>query len=504
MAPAASAHPIIFALACSADRSGLHIHRISGPGCFASICAALESMPPRAGYNQSGTLAPTSQKTRPFTAQMIKPRHAHYLQFVAASGATIDDVVVTFYKGPASYTGEDSCEITAHGNPLIAAQIHSRLRELGFSDAKPGEFTQRAYLNGKLDLTQAEAVAALIEADTAGGLELARASSQGSIQREVSEIRTSLVSLRAQLEARIDFSEDEVGAPPWPLIASLCGGVIKQLQTLEASYERGKKIREGLRISLAGAPNAGKSSLYNALLAEDAAIVSEEMGTTRDVLRERFFIKGRDFILSDTAGIRSSHETTGAIEQQGIERTFREMKQAAVVLAVFDLAKYSEERSGTALLQDLDQLTGQLGLTNSQQVLLVLNKTDLVPLPIARSMQKFCCERNIVTICCNKDDIFELEEALCQAYDRSFDLAKNDTRAGAPEGATLISTRQRDQVRRALRHIQHAASLCQEQAYLEILASEVIGCEEALIDLLGRVDIGEVFQEIFTNFCIGK
>lgn len=474
---------VIFALATASSRSALHIHRISGPDCWAITCPILR-------HRNGQLIEPTE----------IKARHSYYLNLVAENGGLIDDVVVTFYARGASYSGEQLVEITSHGNPLIDVRIQSRLRQLGMLDARPGEFTQRAYFNGRLDLTQAEAIAALVAADTYGGLTLARASSDGSIERAIAPIRQNLVELRAQLEAQIDFAEDEVGSVPWQVLRELCLSGTRQLMTLEQSFDRGKKLREGLAIAIVGRPNAGKSSLYNAILAEDLALVSSEMGTTRDLLRERLHIRGRDFLLIDTAGVR---ETTHALEQLGISRGQRAARAADVVLIVVDVSTPNWMNIEPLAILGMQQKDSA---KHEFRLILVLNKTDTISAETASEYQRWAqATTGLTVVTASREQTADVETLLCKCYDEILSQASQPTDAGqSANNATLISARQHDATRRAREHLAQAEALVNDQAFPEIIASEVIACENALEDLIGRVDVNEIFATIFSKFCIGK
>jgi tRNA modification GTPase len=484
---------LIFALATHAARSALHLYRVSGPGCWAALSRALR--------DQHGNHCI-------FDPALIKARHAYYAHLVDSHGDLIDDVVVTFFGMSASYTGEESAEFSSHGNPLIDAELHQCMRGLGFRDAEPGEFTLRAYFNGRLDLTQVEAIAALVEADTRGALRLARDAAQGTLEKALQPVRQALIDARAELEAHIDFSEDEVGVLSWMKVRELCRTAAENLWELEQSFQRGRRIREGLSVALVGLPNAGKSSLYNALLREDRALVSSEKGTTRDILREPLNIRGRDFVVLDTAGI---HETAEHVESMGIAKSLAAAQSVDVTVLVIDSADLDWEKAPwlTALLNNT-------GRPRESQTLVALSKSDAVGQAAAgRLGSEIATRTGLACVICSKDDIRSLEDALCDCFDRSVGtkgLLENqrsegaESRAQTPKGlgATLQSLRQRDAVSAARQHAEEAASLADKAAYPEIIASEIISCEEALAELFGRIRIDEVFGKIFSTFCVGK
>ena len=490
----------IFALATSPARAALHLFRISGADSWACLTPHLR----KSSGSASKTMAP----------DQIEPRRPKHLLFVAPDGVVIDDVVVTFFKGPQSFTGEDSAELTSHGNPLIAAQIQSALRDTGLREALPGEFTQRAFRNGKLDLVQAEGIAAIVQAETAGGIQLARAAASGNLSHVFEPIRRDLINVRAHLEAHIDFSEDEVGHIDWPRIKDLCLTADDSLQHLEHSYTRGCKIRDGLGILLVGAPNAGKSSLYNALLRQDRALVSEEKGTTRDILRERLIIDGRDFVLLDSAGLRS---TDNRIESLGIERTWDELNKADIVLVVIDLSQTELLESLLSthgpmdpwqLLSHLSSKTDTLQAESSdakeKEFVLVLSKADLVPKSTAQTLAHRIEKRmNHGIVVVSVQNITELEQALIRAYDR----ATHSSVSGGSSHAlnkTLTTARQRDAVRLARTALHRALEQCEPHGLPEMVASDVIACQQVLEEITGRIAPDDIFQKIFSSFCIGK
>lgn len=468
---------IIFALATSPGRSALHVHRISGPGCIDRLKPALR-LP--------------GKDLQPH----LKPRHAHYVELVDATGGVIDDVVLTAYLCPASYTGEEALEITSHGNPLITAALQTRFRELGMVDARPGEFTHRAYLNGKLDLTRAEAISQLVDAETWGALRVARQGCSGHLEAVSQSLRERLIAARALLEAHIDFHEDEVGPLQWTQLVSVLQPVISGLEKLRSGFARARQMQKGLGIALLGLPNVGKSSLFNSLLREDRVIVTDTAGTTRDVVKDQIAIAGRDFVLADTAGIRSSDDR---IESLGIERTYREAQAPGV--KIFVLAPDQQ----MSLVEQARLLMGIPSLVSQGLCAFVVNKTDLFD---SRQLRESQCELKkvapIPVILVNQSHVEPLQSFLVQAYDEVMGTHAESTSGRDSSESYLLSQRQLDEVERALRHISHAALLVEERGLPEIIASEIIEAEQALVDLLGRIDADEIFASIFSTFCIGK
>lgn len=414
-----------------------------------------------------------------------------YLHLVEETGALIDDVVVTTFVAPRSYTGEDTLEIASHGNPLISARIQKRLRQLGLREALPGEFTQRAFLNGKLDLAQAEAVNLLIHSETAGGIELARAVTEGSLSRETLDLRERLVRAIAHLEAHIDFSDDEVGVLDpnafLPDLEALAG----HLDTVASTYERGRKVRDGLRLALCGAPNAGKSTLFNTLLRSERAIVTDTPGTTRDVLEERFSLMGRDFVISDTAGLRHTEDT---VEKIGVERSWKAAGESDLICFVAD-----GRRAHSEIANELAPF-----LTMNAPVMVVLSKADTWSQTPQQSLEQVERFRSEVTLPAGRvvtagaSDASMVESALIGLY---------DTLTRAPDARTsavLISARQRDAISKAREHVCEAINLLKENAYPEKAASVLLAANRSLVNVVGEISPDDVLGSIFSSFCIGK
>ncbi len=294
-------------------------------------------------------------------ATPLPTRHAS--PAILNDGALVDEVVVTFFQAPRSYTGEDVVEISCHGGRYAAARVLELVLAQGARLARPGEFTERAFLNGKLDLAQAEAVASLIHARTQRAGQAAARQLQGGLSDKVRAMRERLLDLLALLELELDFSEEDVEFQAQAERRAILEDLRAEMETLSATFQRGRLVREGLRVALVGAPNAGKSTLLNALAGEDRAITSPEPGTTRDVVEAHLELSGVEIILQDTAGIRAAE---GAIESQGIARTRRAIEQADIVLLLVDVA--------APLWPEADTLA----LLRSKSVVLVRNKVDLL------------------------------------------------------------------------------------------------------------------------------
>src|ERR1035438_4504125 len=305
---------------------------------LADTIVAIATPPGRAGL---GIVRLSGVQARPIAARFLtpaewRPWQAHLAHLLDAQGRTIDQVVVTFFAAPRSYTAEDLVEIACHGSPIVLRHAVERALGGGARLAEPGEFTLRAYLNGRIDLPQAEAVRDLIDATTLYQARIAAQQVDGSVSRRVAPLKEPLVELIALLEAGIDFAEDDVSVAPAEEILRRLGPILQGTRQLADSFQYGGLVRQGLTLAIVGRPNVGKSSLFNRLLEQDRAIVTETPGTTRDLVSETASIGGIPVKLCDTAGIR---ETGERVERLGIERSYQAMADADLTLVVVDLAQ---------------------------------------------------------------------------------------------------------------------------------------------------------------------
>jgi tRNA modification GTPase len=365
-------------------------------------------------------------------------------------------------------------EIACHGGRLVTRRVLERLLDCGARAAGPGEFTQRAFFNGKLDLTQAEAVMDLISAQSDLALRAAHEQLEGGIGRQTGALREDLIGLVAHLEAWIDFPEEDIDPDTGDLFSARIDGVRQGIARLLATAEQGRILREGVRTVICGRPNAGKSSLLNLLLGSERAIVSDEAGTTRDTIEEVIVLDGVPLRLVDTAGLRGE---AGGIEREGIRRTLHEAGRADLLLVVRDGALPMIE-SGVTLPE------------SAGRVVTVLNKCDLGEHPE-------WSEQPGVRISCNSGEgLDELRRAIREALD----LGEADW----GEHAVAINTRHRDCLRRADESLETAAVLLESGAAPELAALELRGALEALGEISGKIDTEEILGAIFSRFCIGK
>ncbi len=404
----------------------------------------------------------------------------------SASGdaARLDEVVAAVFRGPRSYTGEDTVEFSCHGGSVPARRVLAALQSAGARLAGPGEFTLRAYLRGRLDLAQAEAVADLVHAETESAGDLALAQLAGELSRRIAALEERVAEAAAEVEARVDFAEDVGGIETPAHVRAAIAGVCDELAGLLAGAPWARAVREGVRIPLVGRPNAGKSSLFNALLGEDRAIVTAEPGTTRDRVSERIELAGVAVTLSDTAGVRSA---TSAIEAHGVERALAALEGAAVVLWVVDGAlpfKAPEEPLASCL-------TGR-------RVLAVLCKADL-PTVVSEEQVVWAAGQRPAAIlrvsATTGHGLDALRDALASLLGAK--------RAGGLAGA-VANPRHTDALARAHAALERAATVAEQGSPGEIVALEMREALAAMGEVTGRNASEELLERIFARFCIGK
>ncbi len=399
----------------------------------------------------------------------------------------IDEAIVTLFASPNSYTGDELVEIAAHGSPVVLDLLLKRALALGARLAEPGEFTQRAFLSGKLDLTQAEAVRDLIDAQTLTQARLAASQLGGALSRRVAPLKQSLVELIAQLEAGIDFAEDDIDVTPQLEIARRIDELAPRLATLEASFARGRIIHDGLTLAIVGRPNAGKSSLFNRLIERDRAIVTATPGTTRDLVTERISLEGIPLELVDTAGLREAFEE---VEQLGIARSREALADAAIVLVVLDTTKplNQEERSLLAALQ-------------GRSALVAINKSDLA----ANGREKSLLHNDLTAA-----DGFGLSSVPTSAVTGEGIAALREkivilaTGGAASEPGMLTNLRQQKAVITARSALADAANANETRIPHEMILLDLYRSLWALDSLTGQTTPDDILNLIFSTFCIGK
>ncbi len=446
----------IAAIATPPGRGGIGIVRVSGPACGQIAAALLGEMPPA--------------------------RQATLRDFLDEAGDPIDQGLALYFPAPNSLTGEDVLELQGHGGPVVLDVLLRRVLELGARQAGPGEFTQRAYLNDKIDLAQAEAVADLIDSGSAQAARAALRSLRGEFSAQVHELVEALLELRMWVEAAIDFPEEEVDFLADRALGERMDGVRARFAELSESARQGALLRDGMTLVIAGRPNAGKSSLLNRLAGYDAAIVTATPGTTRDVLRERIEIDGLPLHIMDTAGLRDSPDE---IEAEGIRRAQREIARADRVLYIVDA---SDEAAMAGLDADLAALPTQAPCT------VVLNKVDRISVVPGTKTSGAAGQTRIPLSAATGVGLELLREHLkaCVGFHP------------AEGGALSARTRHLDALRRARAHAEEAHRLLVERHAGELVAQELTDAQRDLGEITGEVSSEDLLGRIFGSFCIGK
>lgn len=441
---------------------------------------AAVATPPGAGG--VGVLRVSGPKARAIahavTGKAPRPRVFHFSTFTDGAGATLDRGLSVFFPAPRSFTGEDVLELHAHGSPVVLNLLLRRVCALGARTARPGEFSERAFLNGKLDLAQAEAVADLIAAGSETAARAALRSLDGEFSARVQQLLDALVRLRAWLEAALDFPEEEIDFLSAPALGAGLENLRAQLDDLLAATRRGVVLREGLHVVIVGRPNAGKSSLLNALAQDERAIVTEVPGTTRDVLRETVELDGIALTLVDTAGLRDSQDL---VEREGMRRARAELARADVALLVTDTAHVDADR---VLLADC-----AVGATR----LIVHNKIDLSG-EAARVEPDSTAEIHIYLSAQRGDGLAGLRLELARLAGRDEDS----------QGAFSARARHVNALQQVAQHLQAADAALRERRAGELAAEELRQAQRALGEVTGQYSSDDLLGAIFSTFCIGK
>ena len=396
----------------------------------------------------------------------------HMGEIVDASAASIDQVVLSVHRSPASYTGEDVIEISCHGGTLVSAKVLEACLRAGARAARPGEFTERAFLNGKMDLTQAEAVMDLIRAKTDLALRSATEQLEGRLGQKFSEIRNELIELIGQIEAAIDFPEEGIAPDEGETLAVRLDLIREKISVLFATARQGRILREGVRVVIYGATNAGKSSLLNRLLGYERVIVSETHGTTRDTIEEAINLRGVPIRLFDTAGLRKPAEE---VELAGIARTEKSLQIADLLLHIAD-------RSAPMPAQFEERVGGP-------NEIVVLNKSDLPPHPDWTDLAALRIS------CRTGEGVAELEEEILKR------VSRENLR---PESTFGINMRHRDCLRRGLEACDRARAALQSGVSPEYIAIDLNEALGAVGEVIGAVDVEQILDAVFGQFCIGK
>lgn len=448
----------IVAQATPPGRGGVGILRISGPKAQEVAQAVLGKLP--------------------------KARYAEYLPFLANDGSTLDEGIALFFPNPHSFTGEDVLELQGHGGPVILDLLLKRILEIsGVRIARPGEFSERAFLNDKLDLAQAEAIADLIDASSEQAAKSAISSLQGVFSKKVNSLVESLIHLRIFTEAAIDFPEEEIDFLSDGKIEAELNQVIQRLNEVRQEAKQGSLLREGMKVVIAGRPNAGKSSLLNALAGRDAAIVTNIAGTTRDVLREHIHIDGMPLHIIDTAGLR---EASDEVERIGIERAWQEIEQADRVLFMVDSTTTNETNPEKLWPEFIERLPKNMPVT------VIRNKADLTGEALGYSEEEGYA---LIQLSARTGEgVMLLREHLKQAMGFT----------SSTEGGFLARRRHLQALEKAAEHLNKGQYQLITFHAGELLAEELRLAQEALSEITGEFTSDDLLGRIFSSFCIGK
>lgn len=459
-----------------------------------TICAI--STPPGIGgiaiIRLSGKEAvPIAEKIfeSPATDKKLSDQRANTLHFGAIKSGDdlIDEVVVSLFKSPHSFTGEDIIEISCHGSVYIQQRILQLLISNGARLARPGEFTQRAFLNGKMDLSQAEAVADLIASGNAAAHKLAITQMRGGYSREINQLRDELLRFAALIELELDFSEEDVEFADRSSLIELSTRIATLLKKLTESFRLGNVIKNGIPVVIIGETNVGKSTLLNALLNEDKAIVSDIHGTTRDVIEDVVNIDGTLFRFSDTAGIR---ETTDVIESMGIERSYHQLGKADIVLLVTDISGSVEPI--------LDRIVKIREKIADQQLIIIANKVDIALEDAKNQFSKFPLlsrEALVFIAAKSRENLDELIQLMKRAV---------DFESIGPEEIIVSNVRHYEALTLAFNAIEKVIEGLKTGISGDFLAQDIRECLHYLGEITGEISTDEILGHIFKHFCIGK
>ncbi len=464
------AHDDICAVATGMIQSAIAIIRISGQDILCKISPFI------AFYSPSVTI------------QSVRPRYLYRARWIM-NNELIDDLLFACFKSPQSYTGEDMVELYCHGSLYIQSKILKSLQEAGIRIAEPGEFTLRAYLNGKMDLTQAEAVHDIITARDQWSHKLAIQQMKGGVKEEIADIRRNLLELLTYVELELDFAEEDVEFANREKLQSLLETLIEKIERLSKSYEYGQVIKNGVSVAIVGETNVGKSTLMNTLLNEDKSIVSSIPGTTRDIIEDSFVYEGVTFRFADTAGIRHSDNE---IEKIGIERAIQKALQAKIVLLIVNYESDIE-----SIRQTIEEWNNRLN-HETQKIFVLVNKIDKADNEEVDKKMSLLENIHSDVICISakfKKNIHDLLEKMV-SYVHSLNITGNEH--------VISSARQWNSVEKALAAARNAMNSLEQNIATDLLAEDLKQVNYYLAEIAGEVLSNEVLSEIFSRFCIGK
>jgi tRNA modification GTPase len=417
----------------------------------------------------------------------ISSHTLHFGKIIKEGGSLLDEAVVGIFRNPHSYTGEDVVEISCHGSVFIQEQIMQLLIRNGARAAKPGEFTMRAFLNGKMDLAQAEAVADLISSQSNAAHKIAIQQMKGGFSEEIKLLRSQLVEFTALLELELDFSEEDVEFANREKLIELLSKIETEVSSLLESFSLGNVLKSGIPVSIIGKPNVGKSTLLNILLNEDRAIVSEIPGTTRDTIEDTMIINGICFRFIDTAGLREAQDK---IESIGVERTYEKIAQASIIIYIFDISDSSTKE----LKKAVNELRSKFG-KDDKKIIFVANKTDLL-VEVPRGFKDIVDFDTIFISAKRRENIHLVTERLVKTV--------IDNEFFNTSGTVVTNTRHYDALLQSKDAIGKALEGLTEKLSGDLLATHIRRALHYLGEITGDITTEEILDNIFGKFCIGK
>ncbi len=450
----------IVAMATPPGTGAIAVIRVSGPDAIKLVSGLFE----------------------PITSKKLTEQRSHtiHLGHIVSDHKVLDKVLVSLFKGPHSYTGENVIEISCHGSPYIQQQLLQLLLKTGCRMATPGEFTLRAFLNGKMDLSQAEAVADLIASDSAAAHEIAMQQMRGGFSNQIQELREELLNFASLIELELDFSQEDVEFADRTQFNTLLNTISEVLKQLIDSFALGNVIKEGIPVAIVGEPNVGKSTLLNAFLNEERAIVSDIAGTTRDTVEDQININGISFRFIDTAGIR---ETKDVVEKIGIERTFDKIQKARLIIYLFDREDFNRN--------ELESIQNKYP---NKQLLPVCNKMDLLT---TEEVDQMTSEIPGILFISAK-----LKQGMDVLTDKLMSLV--DSGALTADSTIISNSRHYDALLKALEEIQKVKEGMDAGISSDLMAIDIRQALYHLGEITGQVTTDDLLGNIFSNFCIGK